>query len=193
MQHVGRHDHERRLLLVGPCRHIRRQPSRWPIHHDNRSLKRQPCCDFGIHHGCSWASSDRCVTMARQAAGRMGVCYLTLGLSWIRATELYWVSVYTLFERVIREELYYQLAASTSKSTSTLPSTTSIQTIATSLPSFPSHFVGKKKRTLASTCRNVLKPAQASTCQRRRPPHSRESPTRPAKLAKVASRTTPRV
>lgn len=40
MQHVGRHDHERRLLLVGPCRHLRRQPPRWPIHHDNRSLDR---------------------------------------------------------------------------------------------------------------------------------------------------------
>lgn len=37
------------------------------------------------------------------------------------ATELYWVLVYTLFKRIIREELYY-LAVSTSKSTSTLSS-----------------------------------------------------------------------
>lgn len=109
-----------------------------------------------------------------------------------RATELYWVLVHTLFKRIIREELYY-LAVSTSKSTSTLSST----------PVHPYHrhldpvvslaLRGKKKRTLVSTCRNVLKPAQASTCQRRRPPHSWECPTRPTKLARVASRTTTRV
>lgn len=192
MQHVGRHDHERRLLLVGPCRHIRRQPSRWPIHHDNRSLKRQPCCGFGTHLGCGWASSDRCVTMARQAARRMGVCYPTLGLSWIRG------------DGVILGSCPLCLTASSGRSCTIWQyqpqnqhlhflQHLSIHTIATSPPSFPSHFVGKKKRTLVSTCRNVLKPAQASTCQRPRPPHSWECPTRPAKLARVASRTTTRV
>lgn len=106
--------------------------------------------------------------------GAWAFVILTLGLSWIRATELNWVLVYTLFERISREgEVILStgsidLQISIYTSFNTCPS---IPGIAASLPSFPSHFVGEKKRALASTCRNVLKPAQASTCQRRRPPH----------------------
>lgn len=81
--------------------------------------------------------------------GAWAFVILTLGLSWIRATELYWVLVYTLFERISREgEVILptgsiDLQINIYTSFNTCPS---IPGIAASLPSFPSHFVGEEKK-----------------------------------------------